>query len=90
MRERRINEAYNASWIGFVASSQKELYVLTTEYISSRQHIVDVVNVPGSIKYWLRKSAPSTLAKETGISHTTLWWLKKGKAESPELKQSPL
>jgi hypothetical protein len=44
MRERRINRSHDASWIGSVASSQ-ELYMSTTEYISSRQYILDVVSM---------------------------------------------
>ena len=87
MRERRINRAYDASWIGSVASSQKELYVSVAECISSRQHILDVVSitsdmiVPRLDKVLAKeKHTFYWLAKETGISHTTLWRLKKGKA----------
>jgi putative transcriptional regulator len=87
MRERRINRSYHALWIGSVASRQKELYISPTEYISSRQHILDVVNralvmiVPRLDKVLAKKKRTFYwLAKETGVSHTTLWRLKKGKA----------
>jgi putative transcriptional regulator len=87
MRERRINRAYDASWIGLVASSQ-EPYMSPTEYISSRQYILDMVNMTSPIMIVPRldkvlakeKRTFYWLAKETGVSHTTLWRLKKGKA----------
>ena len=60
----------------------------TTEYISSRQYILDMVNmtlpimiVPRLDKVLAKeKRTFYWLAKETGVSHTTLWRLKKGKA----------
>ena len=62
-------------------------YVATTEYISNRQYISDMVNmspimiVPTLDKVLARENRTFYwLAKETGISHTTLWRLKKGKA----------
>jgi putative transcriptional regulator len=66
----------------------KELYVSTTEYTSSRQYILDMVNmtlpimiVPRLDKVLAKeKRTFYWLAKETGVSHTTLWRLKKGKA----------
>jgi putative transcriptional regulator len=70
-----------------VASSQ-ELYMLTTEYISSRQYISDVVSMAGRFMIEPRldkvlakeKRTFYWLAKQTGVSHTTLWRLRKGKA----------
>jgi putative transcriptional regulator len=56
--------------------------------ISSRQYISDVVNMSAPIMIVPRldkllakeKRSFYWLAKETGVSHTTLWRLKKGKA----------
>ena len=63
-------------------------YVLTIGCISGRQYISDVVNMSASIMIVPRldkllakeKRSFYWLAKETGVSHTTLWRLKKGKA----------
>lgn len=58
----------------------------STEYMLSRQYIADVVNksimiVPRLDKLLAKeKRTFYWLAKETGVSHTTLWRLKKGKA----------
>jgi putative transcriptional regulator len=60
----------------------------TAEYISRRQYISDVVSmnprfmiVPRLDKVLAKeKRTFYWLAKETGVSHTTLWRLKKGKA----------
>src|ERR1044072_405487 len=68
--------------------TKKKLYVSTTEYISSRQYILDVVNIGLPIMIVPRldkvlakeKRTFYWLAKETGVSHTTLWRLKKDKA----------
>lgn len=66
---------------------QKTSYVSTTEYIPDRQHILYVINmtrpmiVPRLDKVLAKeKRTFYWLAKETGVSHTTLWRLKKGKA----------
>lgn len=67
--------------------SCKHIYVAVAEYISDRQYTLDVVNmtaimiVPRLDKLLAKeKRTFYWLAKETGISHTTLWRLKKGKA----------
>lgn len=65
-----------------------DAYVLSAGYISSRQYIVDVLDmtspcmiVPRLDKLLAQeKRSFYWLAKETGVSHTTLWRLKKGKA----------
>src|ERR1044072_926146 len=88
MRERRINRSYHALLIRVVASTQPALYVPATKYIPHRQYMSDVVNtslqimiVPRLDKLLAKeKRTFYWLAKETGISHTTLWRLKKGKA----------
>ena len=62
------------------------MYVSSTEYIPSRQYIPDVINqtimIVPRIDRLLAKEKRTFywLAKETGVSHTTLWRLKKGKA----------
>jgi putative transcriptional regulator len=65
-------------------------YMSSTEYISYRHYLSYVVNriqaerimIEIRIDQLLEKRGRSFywLAKETGISHTTLWRLKKGKA----------
>src|SRR5689334_1650545 len=73
---------------GLVAKCANTLYVLTTKYISGRQYILDVINklflvmiVPRLDKLLAKeKHSFYWLAKQTGVSHTTLWRLKKGKA----------
>src|ERR1051325_11206813 len=60
----------------------------TTEYISSRQYILDMVNMTSPIMIVPRldkvlakeKRTFYWLATETRVSHTNLWRLKKGKA----------
>jgi putative transcriptional regulator len=60
----------------------------STEYTSNRQYILDMVNmtsrfmiVPRLDKVLAKeKRTFYWLAMETGVSHTTLWRLKKGKA----------
>jgi len=59
----------------------------STKYISSRQYIFDVIDMAPTmivprLDKLLAKEGRSFywLAKETGISHTTLWRLRKGKA----------
>src|SRR5689334_23654909 len=59
----------------------------STKYISSRQYISDVIDmapimiVPRLDKLLAKeKRSFYWLAMETGVSHTTLWRLKKGKA----------
>jgi putative transcriptional regulator len=59
----------------------------STKYISSRQYISDVIDMAPTmivprLDKLLAKEGRSFywLAKETGISHTTLWRLRKGKA----------
>ena len=70
---------------------QRGVYVLSTEYISSRQYISDVIDITSPISRFMiiprldkllakEKRTFYWLAKETGVSHTTLWRLKKGKA----------
>lgn len=56
-------------------------------YIPDRQYIPDVINMPPimivpRIDKLLAKERRTFywLSKETGVSHTTLWRLKKGKA----------
>src|SRR4026208_290674 len=64
------------------------MHVLGVKYISSRQYILSVINmtVPSMIVPRLDKLLAKEkrslywLAKATGVSHTTLWRLKKGKA----------
>ena len=65
------------------------LYAPVTKYIPHRQYMSDVVNmrpppimiVPRLDKLLAKKQRTFYwLAKETGVSHTTLWRLKKGKA----------
>ena len=68
--------------------AHNRLYMSATEYIASRQYILDVVNMTSRFMIVPRldrvlakeKRTFYWLAKETGISHTTLWRLKKGKA----------
>jgi putative transcriptional regulator len=57
------------------------------KYILSRQYILDVINIASimivpRIDRLLAKEKRTFywLSKETGVSHTTLWRLKKGKA----------
>ena len=59
----------------------------STKYISSRQYISDVIDMAPTmivprLDKLLAKEGRSFywLSKETGISHTTLWRLRKGKA----------
>lgn len=74
-------------WARLQASDHR-LYVLRTEYILSRQYILDVVDMTSPVMIVPRlekllaqeKRSFYWLAKETGVSHTTLWRLKKGKA----------
>jgi putative transcriptional regulator len=64
------------------------VYISATAYISNRQYILGVLNmsspfmiVPTFEKVLAKeKRTFYWLAKETGVSHTTLWRLKKGKA----------
>ena len=64
------------------------VYILSAHYISRRQYIFDVIDmavrtmiIPRLDKLLAKKERSFYwLAKETGISHTTLWRLKKGKA----------
>jgi putative transcriptional regulator len=64
------------------------VYISATAYISNRQYILGVLNmsspfmiVPTFDKVLAKeKRTFYWLAKETGVSHTTLWRLKKGKA----------
>jgi putative transcriptional regulator len=64
------------------------VYISSTEYISNRQYILDVINMAPVFMIVPRLDIVLTkekrtfywLAKETGVSHTTLWRLKKGKA----------
>ena len=64
------------------------LYVPVTKYIPHRQYMSDVVNMSPPIMIVPRldkllakeKRTFYWLAKQTGVSHTTLWRLKKGKA----------
>ena len=69
------------------AQAHTEVYVSTAEYISSRQYMSGVITCPSiMIAARLDKALAKEkrtfywLAKETGVSHTTLWRLKKGKA----------
>jgi len=88
MRERRINRGYDALPVRLLASTQLVLYVPATKYIPHRQYMLDVVNtsprfmiVPRLDKLLAKeKRTFYWLAKETGVSHTTLWRLKKGKS----------
>jgi putative transcriptional regulator len=71
-----------------LVATLRVLYVLSAEYISSRQHILDVIDMLSPVMIVPRldkllateKRSFYWLAKETGVSHTTLWRLKKGKA----------
>ena len=79
--------SYDALWMGLVASS-RTAYVLTAKYISGRQYILVVLDmaapcmiVPRLDKILAKENRSFYwLSKETGVSHTTLWRLKKGKA----------
>jgi putative transcriptional regulator len=64
-------------------------YLSDKEYIPDRQYILDVIHdTHGQIMIVTRldkllakeKRSFYWLAKQTGVSHTTLWRLKKGKA----------
>jgi len=62
-------------------------YISNIQYILDRQYIFDVIDMPSimivpRIDRLLAKEKRTFywLSKETGISHTTLWRLKKGKA----------
>ena len=71
-----------------VVASASGGYISTMEYISIRQYILDVINMTSvfmivpKFERVLTKEKRTFywLAKETGVSHTTLWRLKKGKA----------
>ena len=88
MRERRINRSYDALWIGSVASSQAgvicvdyRIYFKSTIYFRYGNYDLPNMIVPRLDKVLAKeKRTFYWLAKETGVSHTTLWRLKKGKA----------
>lgn len=64
---------------GFVCSSHR-IYVESTIYLGCGKHAAIMI-VPRLDKLLAnQKRSFYWLAKETGISHTTLWRLKKGKA----------
>src|ERR1044072_3922577 len=87
MRERRINRSHHASWIGSVASPQRaicfkyRIYFESTIYFRYGKYGLPIMIVPRLDKVLAKeKRTFYWLAKETGVSHTTLWRLKKGKA----------
>src|SRR5688572_2754896 len=87
MRERRINRTYDAPWIGSVASPERAICITYTIYIESTIYLIcGKYDLPIMIVTRLDKVLAKEkrtfywLAKETGVSHTTLWRLKKGKA----------
>src|SRR5690242_7643725 len=88
MRERRINRAYDASWIGSVASAgvlgicaKYRMYFKSTIYFGCGKYERPIMIVPRLDKLLAKeKRSFYWLAMETGVSHTTLWRLKKGKA----------
>ena len=88
MRERRINRGYDALWIGAVARTQRRaicfnyrIYLRSTTYFRCGTYDLTIVIVPRFDKILAKeKRTFYWLAKETGVSHTTLWRLKKGRA----------
>ena len=88
MRERRINRSYDALSMRvvqvrnpFVCSSYK-IYSASTIYVGCGKHEPPPIMIVPKLDKLLAKNKRTFywLAKETGISHTTLWRLKKGKA----------
>lgn len=58
-----------------------KIYLTSTTYLRCGKYVFQIVIVPRLDKVLAKeKRTFYWLAKETGVSHTTLWRLKKGKA----------